>query len=120
MTLVGLLAVISEIAGAVEDSGHCVSPRERLVAGLLRPAPRYGSMRRLDLWETHVAAVTDTGEVWPCTPCEEALERLYELARLNLYGRYSPAGTAEELRRLEPSMAALGLSLDTSRDVSQW
>lgn len=107
----GVQDAVARLAEAVEDSGLCATPRERLVAGLLKLMPLYGAAGRLDLWESHARAATDDiGKGWPSSRCEDALDGIYEFGRYNLYGQFDADGTATELAQLRSRLARLGVA----------
>ncbi|MFN8073885.1 MAG: hypothetical protein U0Q15_00525 [Kineosporiaceae bacterium] len=119
----GVTDAVALLTEAVEGSGLCTTPREQLVAALLKLMPLYGATSRLDLWEGHVgAAAFEIGADWPASTCEQALEAIYELGRLNLYGQFSADATAAELAQLRSRLTGLGITLPVVAfdATSQW
>lgn len=113
----GVCAVVSALAGAIERDLGPLPARHALLARLLTLGPLYLEVKDLASWDAACVPWVDDP---PTETIGFALEDLFEFARHNMYGAFDVRWTCDEYEELCRRMKSRGVAVAPGADVSGW
>ncbi|MGV3658628.1 MAG: hypothetical protein ACO1TE_00535 [Prosthecobacter sp.] len=80
------------LAKAIGGARGGLSPRHRLLLGLLQLMPLYGDVGDLGAWDLACQEALSNGE--DDSETAQLLKEVFEFGRFNMYSRFDPQGTS--------------------------
>ena len=103
----GVTDVVRCLADAIDRARSPTNPRHRICLELLRLMPYYHGINNLPAWESaYQGALEEKDDE---SEMGQLLYEVFELGRFNMYGKFQPAETFQDLMALSAWLAERGI-----------
>ena len=115
----GLCRTIATLAGQLEVQLGGMEENHRNMIVVLKDMPSYFKRGNLAAWEANYREAIGPQEN-ESSDIYQAIDLVYELAGLNLFGAFQAAETRSLYKHIVFKLRKLGLQVSEDMDVSQW